>query len=61
MTDELDNLDWKDQCKLIQSDPVKCARHFEFQFNSFLRQFLLNSTAPLGKIKDWFHREKYQQ
>ena len=58
---ELDNLDWNDKCRLIQSDPVTCARHFDFQFNTFLRQFLMTSTAPLGKIKDWFYRVEYQQ
>ena len=61
-TDEqLDNLDWNEKCRLIQSDPVTCARHFDFQFNTFLKQFLKSNCAPLGKIKDWFYRVEYQQ
>ena len=34
-TDAADNLDWNDKCRLIQSDPVTCAKHFDFQFNTF--------------------------
>ena len=32
---ELKNLDWDEKCRLIQTDPVTCARHFDFQFNNF--------------------------
>ena len=52
---ELDNLDWNDKCRLIQGDTVSCARHFDFKINTFLRQFLMSSSAPLGKIQDWFY------
>ena len=41
---------------MIQSDPVTCARHFDYQINQFIQNFLLSSTAPLGKIADWFYR-----
>ena len=58
---ELENLDWNEKCRLIQSDPVTCARHFDFQFNTFLKQFLMSNYAPLGKIQDWFYRVEYQQ
>ena len=46
---------------MIQSDPVTCARHFDYQFNQFLNHFLLSNVAPLGKIADWFYRVEYQQ
>ena len=36
--DELENLNWEGKCRLIQSDPVTCARHFDFQFNTFLKK-----------------------
>ena len=49
------------KCRLIQSDPVTCARHFDYQFNMFLKQFLLSEIAPIGKIRDWFYRVEYQQ
>ena len=58
---ELENLNWEEKCRLIQCDPVTCARHFDYQFNQFLRYFLMSSAAPLGKIADWFYRVEYQQ
>ena len=58
---ELENLNWEEKCRLIQSDPVTCARRFDYQFNQFLRHFLMSSAAPLGKIADWFYRVEYQQ
>ena len=58
---ELDNLIWDEKCRLIQNDPVTCARHFDYQLNTFLKDFLMSQISPLGKIKDWFYRVKYQQ
>ena len=61
-TDEqLESLHWEDKCRLIQSDPVTCARHFDYQVNQFMTNFLLSSAEPLGKISDWFYRVEYQQ
>ena len=53
---ELENLNWEEKCKLIQNDPVTCARHFDYQINQFLRKFLMSSLPPLGKIADSFYR-----
>ena len=58
---ELENLNWEEKFRLIQSDPVTCARHFDYQFNQFLRYFLMSNAAPLGKVADWFYRVEYQQ
>ena len=44
---ELEHLNWEEKCRLIQSDPVTCARHFDFQFNTFLKQFMMSNNAPL--------------
>ena len=59
--EELNNLTWEEKCRLIQSDPVMCARHFDFQFNTFLKDVLMSKLALLEKIKDWFYRVEYQQ
>ena len=58
---QIENLNWEEKCRLIQSDPVTCARHFDYQISQFLSKFLLSSLAPLGKISDWFYRVEYQQ
>ena len=60
-SEELNNLTWDDRCCLIQSDPVTCARHFDFQLNNFLKDVLASELAPVGKVKDWFCRVEYKQ
>ena len=57
--EELENFNWEDRCRLIQSDPVTCARHFDYQVNQFLTNFLLSSAEPLGKISNWFYHVEY--
>ena len=59
--DQLENLNWDEKCRFIQSDPVTCARHFDYQINKFINHFLISDIAPLGKIGDWFYRVEYQQ
>ena len=54
--EELNNLTWDDRCHLIQSDPVTCAKHFDFQ-----QDVLTSELVPVGKVKDWFYRVEYQQ
>ena len=59
--DELENLNWEEKCRLIQSDPITCARHFDYEISQFLTNVLLSDAAPLGNIADWFYRVEYQQ
>ena len=49
-------MNWNKRCRLIQSDPVTCARHFDYQSSPFLTNFLLKGAQPLGNISDWFSR-----
>lgn len=58
---ELENFNWEEKSRLIQSDSVTCARHFDYQIDQFIQNFLLSTAAPLGKIADWFYRVEYQQ
>lgn len=58
---ELENLNWEQKCRLIQSDPVTCARYFDYQFNQFLNNFLMSNITPSGSIFGWFYTVEYQQ
>jgi len=29
--EEISNFNWDNRCRLIQSDPVTCAKHFDYQ------------------------------
>ena len=51
----------EERCRLIQSDPVTCSRHFDYQVSQFVRKFLMSNIQPLGKISVWFYRVEYQQ
>ena len=58
---EIENLNWEEKSRLIQSDPVTYARHFDYQVHKFLQNILLSGATPLGKIVNWFYRVEYQQ
>ena len=45
--EEINNFNGDDRCRLIQSDCVTCARHFDYQVNQFLTNFLFSSAEPL--------------
>lgn len=53
--DQLENLNWEEKCRLIQSDSVTCARHFDYQISQFINHFLISEVEPLGNIGDWFY------
>lgn len=55
------NLTWQEKTRLIQSDPVTCARHFDFCVSKFMSDFIMSSAAPVGQVKDYFYRVEYQQ
>lgn len=40
---------------------MTCTRHFDYQVNQFLTDFLFSSDESLGKISDWFYRVEDQQ
>ena len=44
--DELNVLSWEQKSRLIQTDPVTCARHFDYQVQQLMKKFLLSELAP---------------
>ena len=57
----LENLSWQEKSQLIQSDPVTCARHFDYRVQVLINKVLYSELAPLGKITDHFFRSEFQQ
>ena len=55
------NLDWKEKCRLVNSDPVTAARYF---YNKFHQFFIKNNNYmennPLGKVTDHFYKIEFQ-
>ena len=58
--DDVENLTWAEKCRLIQSDPATCARHFDRQVQ-LLFKFLKDDVEPFGSLVDYFYRVEFQQ
>lgn len=54
-------MSWEQKSKLIKSDPVTCARYFDFRFQKFFAEVLCHKTHPIGIIEDYFYRIEFQQ
>ncbi|XP_070567337.1 uncharacterized protein [Ptychodera flava] len=59
--DDVLNMSWNTKSDLIKSDPVTCARHFDYSFQRFMHDFLMSSHHPIGEIHDYFYRVEFQQ
>ena len=57
---DIDNMTWENRCRLIQSDPVTCARHFDYQLHIVMAKFFKSQQTPIGKILDFFYRIEMQ-
>jgi hypothetical protein len=57
---ELKDMSWDEKCRLIQTDPITCARHFDHSVSTFLSDILLKC-CPIGNVTDYFCRVEYQQ
>ena len=58
--DEIKRMKWDTTTRLIQSDPITCARHFEYQLQTFIRDFIKSKQAPIGELLDYFYRIEMQ-
>ena len=57
---EINSLDWITKTKLVQNDPVTCARFFENRVQLFLNTIMKSDHDPLGKVSDMFRRVEFQ-
>ena len=58
--EEASNLDWKEKCRLINSDPVITARFFDNRFKNFLKKVIYSPSNPLGQAVDHFYKIEFQ-
>ncbi|XP_076081637.1 uncharacterized protein LOC143052478 [Mytilus galloprovincialis] len=53
---------WQEKCRLIKSDPVTCARYFDYRVQKFFKDILMDELVkPLGEVTDYFYRVEFQQ
>lgn len=60
-TQTLEDLQWEDNCELLHCNPVTAARMFDYRWHVFSNEVLMSPLNPIGKIKDYFYRVKFQQ
>ena len=46
---EIENMSWSDRTRLVQSDPVTCARHFNNRFVTFFKQSVMWQITNFGR------------
>lgn len=55
-----DEMDWLEKNNLLKRNPVTVARMFDHRFQTFLNKVIFSDANPIGKIKDYFYRIKFQ-
>ena len=58
--EEIEHMSYTDKTRLVNSDPVTCARYFDRRFQYFLKHILGKPPYPLGRITDHFYRIEFQ-
>ena len=58
--DEVNNFSWFKKQSLVKKDPVTCARHFDFQVRTLMKDVLQNPSHPIGEIIDFFYKIEFQ-
>lgn len=56
--EDIQNLSYHERCKLLNSNPVLLARHFQFRVETFFKEIILD--GPLGKTKYYAIRVEFQ-
>jgi hypothetical protein len=46
---DIEDMNWSQKNDLIKSDPVTCARYFDYRFQIFLNKVLMHESSPIGK------------
>ena len=47
---EIDNLSYDDQYKILNSNPVVVAKHFQYQLERLFKDILLSDSNPVGNV-----------
>ena len=58
--EDIQNMEWGEKTRLVQSDPVTCSRYFDNRVHQFMNHVLKSNHHPLGKITDHFIRVEFQ-
>jgi hypothetical protein len=59
--EQIDALSWEDKCRILRSNPVTAARHFQYRLDNFLKHVILSKSEPVGPVLHYFYRIEFQQ
>ena len=59
-TEQIESLTYNDRCKLLNSNPVIVAKHYQFRLETFFTEVLFSSEKPLGNILFYAIRIEFQ-
>ena len=55
--EEIDAMDYKTKCELIQGDLPTLVCFFEIRFNVFMKDIVKSKCKPIGEVTDYFWRK----
>ena len=59
--EEVNALNWEEKCKILRSNPVTAARHFQYRLDLFPKHVILGKAQPIGSVVHFFYRIEFQQ
>ena len=59
-TEQIESMTCNDRCKLLNSNPVIVARHYQFRLETFFKEVLFSNDKPLGNILFYAIRIEFQ-
>ena len=57
-SEEIDAMDYKTKCELIQGDSPTLVHFFENHFNVFVKDVVKSKCKPIGEVTDYFWRKE---
>ena len=58
--DEITGMSYDEKCKMLNSNPVVVAKHFQFRFERLFKDLILSASNPIGKVQYYAIRIEFQ-
>lgn len=58
--EDIENMSYEEKCKWLRQNPVMAARQFDHRLQSFFRDVIQSTAAPLGKVTHFYQRTEFQ-
>ena len=58
--DEIAAMSYEEKCKMLNSDPVVVAKHFQIRLERLFKDLILSTSNPIGKVQYYAIRIEFQ-